>query len=80
MDRIKYVGFDMDHTLVGKKSGRGPLCTTKYYRNIYGISHHVVYKSPAYEQLAFDLAIQRLVSIGYPQVSHRTSRMLISLP
>ena len=28
MDRIKYVGFDMDHTLVGKElpvSGRGLL-------------------------------------------------------
>ena len=32
MDRIKYVGFDMDHTLVGKRfpeSGRGPVFRTK---------------------------------------------------
>lgn len=72
MDRIKYVGFDMDHTLVGKRlpeSGRGPLFRTKMSYTHCGISHCVVYKSPAYEQLAFDLAVQRLVSIGYPQVS-----------
>ena len=32
MDRIKYVGFDMDHTLVGKHStasGRGTLFRTR---------------------------------------------------
>lgn len=46
MDRIKYVGFDMDYTLV-------------------------VYKSPAYEGLAFSLAVQRLISIGYPQEIHK---------
>lgn len=27
----------------------------------------VVYKSPEYESLGFDLTVERLVSIGYPQ-------------
>ena len=35
----------------------------------------VVYQSPAYEELAFDLAIERLVSIGYPQVSSRVGML-----
>jgi len=34
---------------------------------VYAI--HSVYKSPEYEQLAYDLIIERLVDIGYPQVS-----------
>lgn len=41
MDKIKYIGFDMDHTLV-------------------------VYKSPEYDLLAYDMAIERLIQIGYP--------------
>ncbi|KAL5471526.1 hypothetical protein EMCRGX_G029649 [Ephydatia muelleri] len=42
MDRIKYIGFDMDYTLVA-------------------------YKSPEYEQLAYEFAVERLISIGYPK-------------
>lgn len=72
MDRIKYVGFDMDHTLVGKTLTSWGLNFQTHKKNkefhVF-LSHTVVYKSPAYEQLAFDLAIERLVSIGYPQVS-----------
>ena len=75
MDRIKYVGFDMDHTLVGKTIHFLQMTFTPSSWNFYFllliVSCHVrvVYQSPAYEQLAFDLAIERLVSIGYPQVS-----------
>jgi 5'-nucleotidase len=42
MDRIKYIGFDMDHTLV-------------------------VYKSPEYDILAYDLTVDRLIATGYPK-------------
>lgn len=31
------------------------------------MSVFVVYKSPEYESLGFDLTVERLVSIGYPQ-------------
>lgn len=31
------------------------------------LSVFVVYKSPEYESLGFDLTVERLVSIGYPQ-------------
>lgn len=31
------------------------------------ISIFAVYKSPEYESLGFDLTVERLVSIGYPQ-------------
>lgn len=34
------------------------------------------YKSPEYEMLALDLVIQRLISIGYPPVSHYNTDVL----
>ena len=62
MERIKYIGFDMDYTLVGEwtcNSGNEDL------------SNRVCpeYKSPEYEMLCFDMVVKRLISIGYPPVS-----------
>ena len=38
---------------------------------LYWLDHFIAaYKSPEYEQLAFDMAIERLISVGYPRVSH----------
>ncbi len=34
---------------------------------LLNISLSLVYKSPEYESLGFDLTVERLVSIGYPQ-------------
>lgn len=66
MERIKYIGFDMDYTLVGEC----PYISSK--TSINCISSHVAeYKSPEYEMLCFDMVVQRLISIGYPPVSHR---------
>ena len=42
MQKIKYIGFDMDYTLAE-------------------------YQSAAYEQLAFDHILARLVAVGYPE-------------
>lgn len=66
MERIKYIGFDMDYTLVGG-------CPYIFSEtSINCISSHVAeYKSPEYEMLCFDMVVQRLISIGYPPVSHR---------
>lgn len=52
------------------------LCEVHYLRTIMkGIQSIInplfcflVYKSPEYEQLAYDLTVERLVTIGYPQV------------
>ncbi|TRY85020.1 hypothetical protein DNTS_026931, partial [Danionella cerebrum] len=51
MEKIKSFGFDMDYTLAGEKNR----------------VEARVYKSPEYESLGFDLTVERLVSIGYPQ-------------
>ena len=32
-------------------------------------SIHVVYKSPEYDMLAYEMALDRLVEVGYPAVS-----------
>lgn len=100
MEKIKYIGFDMDHTLAGKNKNNSVLPTkvgpyvsmVSILKVCEGLNFHlflvvidrtgikltfflvfvylvcVVYKSPAYEQLAYDLIIERLVGIGYPQV------------
>ena len=91
MDRIKYVGFDMDYTLVGEQM----TCASRVTTVLAQLCRHfllpsllpsstshllhpstpllslfsIVYKSPEYPQLAFDLTVQRLVDIGYPSVS-----------
>ncbi|KAF5400117.1 Cytosolic purine 5'-nucleotidase [Paragonimus heterotremus] len=54
LDKIRFFGFDMDYTLA---------------RNI-GIALYCLfaeYKSPAYEELAFDILKRRLVHVGYPE-------------
>ncbi len=40
-------------------------CSIQYI--LLNISLSLVYKSPEYESLGFDLTVERLVSIGYPQ-------------
>lgn len=60
MERIKYIGFDMDHTLVGK-------CDS-LYNDIDLTICPLVYKSPEYDILAYDLSVERLITIGYPKV------------
>jgi len=32
--------------------------------------YHLVYKSPAYEELQFSLCIEKLIKQGYPEVSY----------
>ena len=59
MDKIKFIGFDMDYTLVGM--------LLKFLSRFNCV--FVDYKSPEYEILAFDMLIKRLIDIGYPEVS-----------
>ncbi len=65
MDKIQYVGFDMDHTLVGKH------CVLSNFILLPNEMSYefLAYKTPEYEQLAYDLIVERLVEIGYPRVS-----------
>ena len=50
----------MDHTLVGK-------CDS-LYNDIDLTICPLVYKSPEYDILAYDLSVERLITIGYPKV------------
>lgn len=47
------------HNCIGKFEHAHAICLS--------VSVSVVYKSPEYESLGFDLTVERLVSIGYPQ-------------
>jgi len=56
LDRIKWIGFDMDYTLA-------------------------VYKEPVFESLTYDIAVKRLITMGYPEsirelkVAHTIARL-----
>ncbi|KAH7722649.1 Protein Y71H10B.1 a [Aphelenchoides avenae] len=57
VDKIKFFGFDMDYTLAGT------VCSYL----LQGLAVLVlVYKSPDMESMAFDLIVERMISIGYP--------------
>ncbi|ELW51472.1 5'-nucleotidase domain-containing protein 4 [Tupaia chinensis] len=70
LGKIRCFGFDMDYTLAGRRlecrvSGaeeRGDRPDT--YQP--GSACPAAYKSPAYEALAFELLLERLVCVGYP--------------
>jgi len=59
MDKIHFVGFDMDYTLVGM---------LKILIIHFDSGYFAEYKSPEYETLAFDMTIKRLIENGYPEV------------
>ena len=42
---------------------------TNYYIMLFTLLLSTVYKSPEYDLLAYDMAIERLIQIGYPSVS-----------
>jgi len=63
MDKIKFIGFDMDYTLVGRLL---KILSRYFVVNCVPVD----YKSPEYEILAFDMLIKRLIDIGYPEVSY----------
>lgn len=63
MDKIHFVGFDMDYTLVGELKIFGPLGCPVNLSIVFA-----EYKSPEYETLAFDMTIKRLIENGYPEV------------
>lgn len=58
MDKIHFVGFDMDYTLVGML----------IFLRIFVDEVFAEYKSPEYEILAYDMTMKRLIQNGYPEV------------
>lgn len=56
MQKIKFVGFDMDYTLAGAL-----ICISA---ESYSFTE---YKTPEFEILAYKHIIERLISIGYPE-------------
>lgn len=58
MQKIKFVGFDMDYTLAGAL----PLFSAESYPLTFA-----EYKTAEFEMLAYKHIIERLISIGYPE-------------
>lgn len=52
------IGFDMDYTIAGSPTNQ--LIITHFMQT------YVEYVSPAFEKLAFDHIIERLIDVGYP--------------
>lgn len=70
LENIKCYGFDMDYTLASKWMNKAKkiIELQTHWQNASHLSASlfVVYKSPDYESMGFELLRDRMVSIGYP--------------
>lgn len=70
LGKIRCFGFDMDYTLAGREGGSAGCLGLEGAEGGHQLGWvclpPTAYKSPAYEALAFELLLERLVCVGYP--------------